>query len=108
MIGINEAGTMPYENLDGVSFKKRLEETKGAVILDVRTPGEVMGGTLPGAKNVDLMSPAFKEEVMKLDKAKEYFLICRSGARSSQACTWMAMQGYKVRNLDGGIFAWPG
>lgn len=107
MTEVNETSKVQYENLDGISFKGRLEGTKDAVLLDVRTPGEFMGGTLPGAKNIDLMSPGFKEQVLKLDKNKEYFLLCRSGARSSQACTWMAMQGYKVRNLDGGIFAWP-
>jgi len=102
-----ETSTMRHENLDGYSFKERLEESEGSILLDVRTPGEYNSGTLPGAINMDLMSPSFKEQVLKLDKKKEYFLLCRSGARSSQACAWMAMEGYKVRNLDGGIGAWP-
>lgn len=95
-----------FENLDGTTFKARLEESKG-VLLDVRTPGEFYSGTLPGAKNINIMSPDFREEVMALDKSKEYFLICRSGARSSQACSWMANQGFRVRNLNGGIGAFP-
>lgn len=97
---------LQFENLDGDTFKERLEESDG-VLLDVRTPGEFDSGTVPGAVNIDIMSPLFRDRVMALDKKKEYFVICRSGARSSQACHWMADQGYKVRNLNGGISAWP-
>ena len=107
MIGSFEADTLQFENLDGYSFKERFEASTEPVMLDVRTPGEFHSGTIPGAINIDIMSPAFREEVLKMDKKKEYFVICRSGARSGQACRWMVNEGFKVRNLHGGLFAWP-
>jgi rhodanese-related sulfurtransferase len=96
-----------YENLSGEEFKNLFEATPGAVLLDVRTKGEFQGGTIKGAKNIDLMSPSFRQEISKLDKNKSYFLFCRSGNRSGQACNMMAEQQYKVYNLAGGIGTWP-
>jgi rhodanese-related sulfurtransferase len=96
-----------YENLSGEEFKSLFEATPGAVLLDVRTKGEFQSGTIKGAKNVDLMSPNFNEQIEKLDKSKTYFLFCRSGNRSGQACNIMASKDLKVYNLAGGIGAWP-
>ncbi|MBL7809598.1 MAG: rhodanese-like domain-containing protein [Saprospiraceae bacterium] len=96
------------ENLSGRAFKQQLQETENAVLLDVRTAGEYAGGTIPGAKNIDYLSPAFMQKVEKLDKNATYFLFCRSGNRSGQACKMMLKMGFNVRNLSGGIGAYPG
>jgi rhodanese-related sulfurtransferase len=38
---------------------------------------------------------------------KPVVIYCRSGARSAQACAFMASKGYKnMHNLAGGIMAW--
>jgi rhodanese-related sulfurtransferase len=95
-----------FENLDGKGFKAALLKT-GGILLDVRTAGEFASGTIKGAKNIDMMSPLFSESISKLDKNKEYFLFCRSGNRSAQACSTLARQGFKVTNLDGGIGEYP-
>ena len=42
------------------------------------------------------------------DKDKEYIFICRSSARSGNVCYYLQEQGYKVRNMVGGMLAWPG
>lgn len=94
-------------DLSGEEFKKKFESTPGAVLVDVRTPGEYRSGTIQGARNIDFLSPDFKNEFLKLDKNKSYFLFCRSGNRSGQACRMLAKEGYKVYNLDGGIGKWP-
>ena len=100
--------TKNYENLDGKAFKEIYEKEKAnAVLLDVRTKSEFQGGTIKGAKNIDLMSSTFAEQVEKLDKNKTYLLFCRSGNRSGQACNIMAGKGFKVYNLSGGVGAWP-
>ncbi len=99
--------TKAYENLDGISFKEKFKSTQDAVLVDVRTADECRGGTLQGAKNIDFMSASFKDQFLKLDKNKEYFLFCRSGNRSGQACNILSKEGYKVYNLTGGIGAWP-
>ena len=95
-----------FESLDGVEFKLRYKESPNAKLLDVRTPAEFKAGTIQGAVNIDLMSAGFKQAVAKLDKSKEYFLFCRSGARSATACKMMSSEGYKVYNLRGGISSW--
>lgn len=107
MFNLFSIGTKNYENLRGLEFKEKFNQSKGAVLLDVRTPGEFKGGTIKGARNIDFMSTSFSSQIATLDKSKEYFLLCRSGSRSAQACNLMAKEGFKVFNLAGGIGEWP-
>jgi rhodanese-related sulfurtransferase len=95
------------QNLSGRAFKQQLEAAENAVLLDVRTAGEYAGGSIPGAKNIDFLSAAFMQKVEKLDKNATYFLFCRSGNRSGQPCQMMHKMGFDVRNLSGGIGAYP-
>jgi rhodanese-related sulfurtransferase len=97
-----------YENLNGTEFKKRYESSPDAVLLDVRTAREVAEYSLKGHKHIDIMSAAFPEEISKLHKDKAYFVYCRSGNRSGQACNYMASQGFtKLYNLSGGVGEYP-
>lgn len=96
-----------YQDLDGKDFKAAFTQAGQAELLDVRTPGEFASGTIPGAKNLDVMSPEFKAALAKLDKDKEYFVFCRSGNRSGSACKMLADNGFKAYNLQGGVGAWP-
>jgi rhodanese-related sulfurtransferase len=105
----NEGGNGPRnENLSGRAFKKQLEETDNAVLLDVRTAGEFAGGTIPGSKNIDFLNPTFAKKVEGLKKDATYFVFCRSGNRSGSACKMMHKMGFDVRNLSGGIGSFPG
>jgi rhodanese-related sulfurtransferase len=107
MFNLFSIGTKAYENLSGRDFRQKFEATKGAVLVDVRTAGEFSSENIKGAKNIDFMSSTFLSQFSKLDKEKEYFLYCRSGNRSGQACNLLSKEGFKVYNLDGGIGAWP-
>jgi rhodanese-related sulfurtransferase len=107
MFNLFSIGTKNYENLRGPEFKEKYNQSKSAVLVDVRTPGEFRSGTVRGARNIDFMSPNFGSQIATLDKSKEYFLLCRSGSRSGQACNLMAKEGFKVYNLAGGIGEWP-
>lgn len=95
------------ENLSGRAFKKQLQEVEKAVLLDVRTAGEYSGGTIAGAKNIDFLSSNFGKKVEGLNKDATYFVFCRSGNRSGQACKMMHKMGFDVRNLSGGIGDFP-
>jgi len=98
------AGSMGTEQLSGASFVERYQKTDGAILLDVRTPGEFAGGHLEGAVNIDFDNPTFTSEIQKLDKSKPYFLYCRSGNRSGQAITIMKKEGFRsISELEGGI-----
>jgi rhodanese-related sulfurtransferase len=78
-------------------------------IIDVRTPEEFNSGHLKMAKNINLFDPYFDEKVGGLDKHKTYFVICRSGNRSNNACQRMSKMGFEnLYNISGGMMVWPG
>lgn len=91
-------------------WREKLSEDDNAVILDVRTEGEVEEGYIPNAKNLDIYKgQEFIDEIDKLDKDKNYYVYCRSGARSAQACTLMDQKGFRnTYNLIGGFSEWEG
>lgn len=81
-----------------------------AVILDVRTPEEVEEGYIPGAIHLDIYrGQEFLDALEELDKDKNYYVYCRSGNRSGQACALMQNAGFKqCYNLQGGFMEWDG
>ncbi|MEJ2361046.1 MAG: rhodanese-like domain-containing protein [Gammaproteobacteria bacterium] len=83
------------------------DEAKPLKIIDVREMSEIQGGTIPGAIPMPLATVPLR--LNELEQHEEFVLICRSGARSAQACMFMQQQGFKnVYNLRGGMFAWAG
>jgi rhodanese-related sulfurtransferase len=98
---------MSYKNLAPVEFKAAFENNPYAVVIDVRTPVEIASGKIPAALEIDFFAADFAEKVQKLDKSKVYFMVCRSGNRSGQACAMMSQSGFKeLVNLAGGMMAW--
>lgn len=98
------------KELNQEEWQEKLKKDKDAVILDVRTEEEVDEGYIPQAKNIDIYKgQGFINEVEKLDKSKHYYIYCRSGKRSSQACTLLDQMGFKeTYNLLGGFSEWEG
>jgi rhodanese-related sulfurtransferase len=87
-------------------LKKKLEEGEKLELVDVREDEEVAQGMIRGAKHIRMGEiPA---NLDYFDKEKEYIFICRSSARSGNVCYYLQEQGYKVRNMIGGMLAWPG
>src|SRR5512144_1066098 len=74
-------------------------------VIDVRQMEEIAHGTVPKAEALPLhILPA---KVHELDKAEKLIMICRSGARSAQACMYLQQQGFSnVYNLRGGMMGW--
>ena len=102
------AKTKAFENLNPSTFASRYKEEPNGALLDVRTAGEFKGGYIPGAVNLDLMRSDFASKVNQLDKDKTYFVYCRSGSRSAQACSILTSKGFKAVNLSGGVGSWRG
>lgn len=75
----------------------------GAVLLDVRSPGEYGGHHIDGAKNIPLGE--LSGRLGELPKDKEFVLYCRSGNRSGTATRLLKSKGYSAFNL-GGIGNW--
>ncbi len=78
---------------------------KGAHLIDVRTEAEVAQGVIDGAIHIPLHLLPLRAADIPQDKP--VVIYCRSGARSAQACAFMASKGYgNMHNLSGGIMAW--
>ncbi|KGO91648.1 rhodanese-like domain-containing protein [Flavobacterium subsaxonicum] len=97
-------------NISQNEWWEKAQEDSNAVILDVRTPDEWNEGIIPGAITIDYYKgQGFIDEVEQLDKTKNYYVYCRSGARSGNACSIMNQLGFTTAyNLSGGISQWDG
>lgn len=91
-------------------WRSQLEGDSQSRILDVRTQDEVEEGMIPNALHFDIYKgQEFIDEINKLDKSKTYFVYCRSGNRSGQACSLMNSLGFEnTHNLMGGFSQWTG
>lgn len=70
---------------------------QGAVLLDVRTPGEFAQGHAKGAKNIPLQS--LQQQIDKLKKqGKPVVAYCRSGNRSGMAANLLNQNGIEAYN----------
>ena len=98
------------KSLNQDEWAKRVAEDEQAKIIDVRTSEEYAEGHIPNAMQIDIyQAPKFMEEINQLDKGKNYYVYCKSGGRSSQACQIMDQVGIKnCFNLEGGFEAWEG
>lgn len=75
-------------------------------IIDVREETEVAAGAIPGAKHTPLGEIPLR--LHELKKEEHYYFICRSGARSWNACFYLTQLGYNVTNIAGGMLEWEG
>ncbi|MBP6398246.1 MAG: redoxin domain-containing protein [Saprospiraceae bacterium] len=95
------------QRLSAPDFATQLKASPGAVLIDVRTPGEFQGGHLANAVNYQLNSSEFKQKTASLDKKKPVFVYCLSGARSNAAAQQLTAMGYeKVFDMSGGMIQW--
>ncbi|MCK0191306.1 rhodanese-like domain-containing protein [Arenibacter sp. F20364] len=97
-------------DLSQEEWSEQFESDENAFLLDVRTPEEVAEGYIPNATNIDIyLGQEFVDELEKLDKTKNYYVYCRSGQRSGQACAIMNKLGFEnAYNLVGGFMNWEG
>ena len=97
-------------NLTQEDWIAQFESDENAVILDVRTEMEFNEGFISNAINYDFHQGAgFVADLETLDKSKNYYVYCRSGARSASACAIMNELGFEnAYNLLGGIIEWDG
>ena len=91
-------------------WMEKYKKVKNHIILDVRTPEEFIEGHIPNAKLIDIRSPQeFMNKVNDLEVSNSYYIYCRSGARSAQACQILKQKGIiNCYNLLGGIIEWKG
>jgi len=100
------SNSQSFINLSPIEFQKAIEKD-GGIVLDVRTPQEVISGAIENASTTDIYDQDFERKISKIQKDKTVFVYCKSGGRSSQAAKLLVRSGQaKVVNLSGGIMAW--
>lgn len=89
---------------------EKLQSDTNAIILDVRTEDECADGIIPNSINIDIYKgQGFVYKVEELDKTKNYYVYCKAGGRSAQACSIMNQLGFQnTYNLLGGFSQWQG
>lgn len=83
----------------GGSGSALIEEylNEGAVVIDVRTVEEFKSGHVNGSKNIVLnVIPGRVAQIKAM--RKKVIVVCRSGARSGQATSFLKQQGVDVIN----------
>ena len=97
-------------NLAQEVWVDQLNNDVNAVILDVRTEDEFNEGIILGALNIDIYKgQGFIYLIEELEKTKNFYVYCKSGGRSGQACSIMNQLGFeKTYNLLGGMMEWNG
>jgi phage shock protein E len=83
-------------DVDGAAARQLVE--RGALLVDVRTPGEFASGHIAGAINIPVQE--LDGRLAELgSKSRPVVLYCRSGARSAQAVRVITSAGYQAHNL---------
>ncbi len=84
--------------MKSVNYQQLVKE--GAVIVDVRSPGEFQGGHIKGSINVPLQS--IQSSLGKIPKNKTVITCCASGMRSASAKSILKSAGYVDVHNGGG------
>ncbi|MDY5908099.1 MAG: rhodanese-like domain-containing protein [Bullifex sp.] len=97
-----------YKQVSSDEAARLMAESKGYVILDVRTAEEYRSGHIDGAICIpnETIGKDMPEELP--DKNQRIFVYCRSGNRSRQAASKLAALGYTDIIDFGGINSWKG
>ena len=100
---VNFAGMVAADVLDGDMPLAHWDSAKGAFLLDVRQPAELVVDSVPGAVSIPL--PELRGRLRELPKNREILVICRSAQRAYYATRILIQNGFKARSLSGGTLA---
>ncbi|WP_373808608.1 FAD-dependent oxidoreductase [Streptococcus ferus] len=101
---VNMIGYAAINIAEGISetvqwYELEDELAQGAVLLDVRTAGELSKGYFPEALSIPL--DELRSRIEELDPSRRYIVSCHSGLRSYLAERLLKQHGFQVKNLDG-------
>ena len=100
---VNFAGMVAADVLAGDMPLAHWDDTKGALLLDVRQPVELALESVPGAVNRPLGQ--LRARLGELPRDREIRVICRSAQRAYYATRILLQNGLKARNISGGMLA---
>jgi glyoxylase-like metal-dependent hydrolase (beta-lactamase superfamily II)/rhodanese-related sulfurtransferase len=92
-------------------LKKRIDDKKDILLLDVRTPEEYDAWKISYGEQQPLLIPITQlspdSKVLKnIPKDKEVITVCSHGNRSGMAAQMLSRLGYNVKTLKGGMVNW--
>lgn len=91
--------------IDTTALKQLLDSGEKVRLIDVRSASEVAQGMIEGSEFMPLHTLPMRMHELPNDETIVFY--CRSGARSAQACLFLAQHtGIEAINLRGGIIAW--
>jgi len=100
---VNFAGMVPADVLRGDMPLCHWNAVASGFLLDVRNPPELAVESVPGAVNIPL--PELRGRLKELPKDREILIICRSAQRAYYATRILLQNGFKARNLSGGMLS---
>ena len=112
-----KAGQANATVLTTAEAKTALDASDGALIIDVRDPGDLAAtGVIPGSVNISLGTLFYKadqnmpegvKDARLADKDQEIYVTCAKGGQASIAAGVLNDYGYQnVKIIDGGIVGW--
>jgi NADPH-dependent 2,4-dienoyl-CoA reductase/sulfur reductase-like enzyme/rhodanese-related sulfurtransferase len=100
---VNFAGMVAADVLNGDMPIVHWDSLGESFLLDVRNPPELEVESIPGALNIPL--PQLRARLAELPKDKEIAIICRSAQRAYYATRILLQNGFRAKNITGGMLA---
>ena len=100
---VNFAGMVAANILRGDMPVSHWDSAGEAFLLDVREPDELAVESVKGAVNIPL--PELRARLGELPRDREVLVICRSAQRAYYATRILLQNGFKARNISGGMLS---
>lgn len=100
---MNFAGMVGADILRGDMPITHWQEAKSGFVLDVREATELAAEFFEGAMNIPIGQ--LRDRLNELPKDKEINVICRSGQRAYLATRILLQNGFKAKNVSGGMLS---
>ena len=100
---VNFAGMIAADVLNGDMPLTHWDSPDGAFLLDVREPMELAVESVPGAVNISMGQ--LRSRLGELPRDREIHVICRSAQRAYYATRILLQNGFKARNISGGMMS---
>ncbi len=100
---VNFAGMVAADVLRGDMPISHWDSARDAFILDVREPFELAVESCTGAVNIPLGQ--LRARLKELPRDREVHVLCRSGQRAYAATRILLQNGFKARDISGGMLS---
>jgi len=100
---VNFAGMVAADVLHGDMPLSHWDSVDSAFLLDVREPVELAVESVPGAVNIPMGQ--LRSRLGELPRDREIYVICRSAQRAYYATRVLLQNGFKARNISGGMLS---